>query len=672
MLSTLAIVGGAGSSGDANDPPLSMASIPHSSNLQGLSHLGDGGEDDRLRLRLVIRIMFRCLRLLRPVRRHVIALFAGFSTIFVLLLPLVLIFIDTLWTRVLQGNPLTELEAGFFGVPLDVATTEAGWTAELRRTVAGRLIWGGAGSAAILIPLLIALYYYQVWILQSVNQTLRVELLSHLQTLSLRFHADNSVGDAVYRLTQDSAMVTQLIQVLVLTPITAFSNVIFSLLVISLFAPKLALILLLALPPCLVAGAWFSKRLRTRFRRARETNAALTSRIQETLAGIKIIKAYGAERGEQRAFEDSSHDAFGAAFRARNLYAVYMMVMFWTFGGFILYLTARGALEVVQQNELAAAGVGFTVWNLGLYNFFKARLGGTSEAFKDVFRTWGRAQDIAIGLDRVFEVMDRRPEVEDEPDAVPLGEIREGIRFAGIDFHYQSDRPVLHDVDLEARVGTITAIVGPTGSGKSTLMALLLRLFDPVAGRIEIDGIDLKRFQTASLRDRISIALQENVLFGDSVRENIRFAVPRASDELVREAARVSGADEFIEDLPDRYDTLLGERGSKLSTGQRQRLSIARAVLKDTPILILDEPTAALDAATEQHVLGNLAEWGRDRAIFLITHRLSTIRQADQIAFLAGGTIVEYGSHEELMAVPSGAYRGLVEEEQIAAAGALA
>ncbi len=649
-----------------------MASIPHTSNLQGLSHLGDGGEDDRLRLRLVIRIMFRCLRLLRPVRRHVIALFAGFSTIFVLLLPLVLIFIDTLWTRVLQGNPLTELEAGFFGVPLDVATTEAGWTAELRRTVAGRLIWGGAGSAAILIPLLIALYYYQVWILQCVNQTLRVELLSHLQTLSLRFHADNTVGDAVYRLTQDSAMVTQLIQVLVLTPITAFSNFIFSLLVISLFAPKLALILLLALPPCLVAGAWFSKRLRTRFRRARETNAALTSRIQETLAGIKIIKAYGAERSEQGAFEDSSHDAFGAAFRARNLYAVYMMVMFWTFGGFILYLTARGALEVVQQNELAAAGVGFTVWNLGLYNFFKARLGGTSEAFKDVFRTWGRAQDIAIGLDRVFEVMDRRPEVEDEPDAVPLGEIREGIRFAGIGFHYQSDRPVLHDVDLEARVGTITAIVGPTGSGKSTLMALLLRLFDPVAGRIEIDGIDLKRFQTASLRDRISIALQENVLFGDSVRENIRFAVPRASDELVREAARVSGADEFIEDLPDRYDTLLGERGSKLSTGQRQRLSIARAVLKDTPILILDEPTAALDAATEQHVLRNLAEWGRGRAIFLITHRLSTIRQADQIAFLAGGTIVEYGSHEELMAVPSGAYRGLVEEEQIAAAGALA
>jgi ABC-type multidrug transport system fused ATPase/permease subunit len=227
---------------------------------------------------------------------------------------------------------------------------------------------------------------------------------------------------------------------------------------------------------------------------------------------------------------------------------------------------------------------------------------------------------------------------------------------------------VLHDVDLEATVGTITAVVGPTGSGKSTLMALLLRLFDPSQGRIEIDGVDLRRFQTASVRDQVSIALQENVLFGSSVRDNIRFAVTEASDEQVRAAARVAGADDFIEALPDGYDTVLGERGSKLSTGQRQRLSIARAVLKDTPILILDEPTAALDAATEQRVLRSLAEWGRGRAIFLITHRLSTIRQADQIAFLKDGTVLERGSHEALMARPGSAYRALVEAEQVAAA----
>jgi ABC-type multidrug transport system fused ATPase/permease subunit len=199
-------------------------------------------------------------------------------------------------------------------------------------------------------------------------------------------------------------------------------------------------------------------------------------------------------------------------------------------------------------------------------------------------------------------------------------------------------------------------------------MALLLRLYDPDSGSIEIDGARLDQFQVASLRNGISIALQENVLFGDSVRENIRFARPHASEAEVREAARVARADDFIEALPQGYDTLLGERGSKLSTGQRQRLSIARAVLKDTPVLILDEPTAALDALTEQQVLENLAEWGRERAIFLITHRLSTVRRADEILFLQSGQAVEYGSHDDLMAIPAGAYRGLVQAETSEAA----
>jgi ABC-type multidrug transport system fused ATPase/permease subunit len=646
-----------------------MASAPRVSDLQGLHHLGDGSGADRLHLRIVVRILLRCLSLLRPVRVHVAALFAGFAAITLLLLPVVLLFIDILWTRVLQGQPLLEIEAIFLGVPVETATTAAGFTDELRREVAARLIWVGAVAAAALAPLLVALYYYQVWILQRVNQTLRVELLAHLQTLSLRFHADNTIGDAVYRLNQDSAMVTQLIQVLVLTPFTAIPQFLFSVVLVAAFAPAFGGILIGVVLPSLVAGAWFSKRLRTRFRRAREANAELTGRIQETLAGIKVIKAYGAECIEQDAFEQSSRGAFGAAFESRNLYAVYHMVMFWIFGTFVIFLTALATIEVVEGTELAAAALGFTVWNLGLYNFFKSRLGSATEALKDVFKTWGRAQDIAIGLDRVFEVMDRRPEVEDAPDAIELAGIRDSIRFRSVGFHYQSDRPVLHDVELEAKVGTITAIVGPTGSGKSTLMALLLRLFDPTSGRIEIDGVDLKRFRTASVREQVSIALQENVLFGSSVRENIRFAVANADDERVREAARVAAADRFIEALPCGYDSVLGERGSKLSTGQRQRLSIARAVLKDTPILILDEPTAALDAETEQDVLRNLAEWGRGRAIFLITHRLSTIQRADQIAFLTGGTVVESGSHAELMRRTDGAYRALVEAERVAAEG---
>jgi ABC-type multidrug transport system fused ATPase/permease subunit len=233
-----------------------------------------------------------------------------------------------------------------------------------------------------------------------------------------------------------------------------------------------------------------------------------------------------------------------------------------------------------------------------------------------------------------------------------------------VGFRYQPDRAAIEGVDFEARVGSITAIVGPTGSGKSTLMALLLRLFDPDCGAIEVDGVDIRRYRLEDLRSRIAIALQENILFGTTIRENIRYAVPAASDELVRRAARVACAEEFIEAQPEGFDTLLGEKGTKLSSGQRQRLSIARAVLKDTNVLILDEPTASLDAVTESVVLRNLAEWGKDRAIFLITHRLSTIRRADRVVFLRDGRAIESGTHAELMSRSEGAYRSLIELEE--------
>ncbi|MDG2332921.1 MAG: ABC transporter ATP-binding protein [Myxococcota bacterium] len=640
-----------------------MTSTSQDKDLQGLSRLGDGSRHDRLHLRLILQIGLRCLHLLRPVRRHVLLLFAGFSGLSLLLLPIGLLFVDTLWTRVLQGNPMLEIEAWFFRVPIEAATSSAGFDAELRREVAEKLILWSVLLSALLAPPFIGLYYYQIWILQRVNQKLRVDLLSHFQSLSLRFHAEVAVGDAVYRLTQDSAMVTQLVQVLILTPFTAIPQFLYSVVIIGLFAPMLGLVLLGVLVPSLALGWWFSQRMRTRFRSARETNAALTGRIQETLAGIKVIKAYGAEPIEQAAFEGASHRAFATAFQARNLYAVFGMTMFWTFGSFALFITALGTIEVMKKTELAATALGFTLWNLGLYNYFKARLGGSVESLKDLFRTWGRAQDIAIGLDRVFEVMDHEPEILDDPDAIALSGVQREISFQNVSFRYRTDRPVFEGVNLSAQIGTITAIVGPTGSGKSTLMALLLRLFDPSSGRVEIDGIDLKTIQTASLREHVSIALQENILFGNTIRENIRFAEPDASDSAIQEAARIAAADGFIEDLPGGYDTLLGERGSKLSTGQRQRLSIARAIIKDTPILILDEPTAALDAVTEQRVLQNLAEWGRNRAIFIITHRLSTVRRADQVAFLGGGTLAEIGSHEELMARSDGAYRALVEAE---------
>lgn len=637
-----------------------------------LRRLGAGGTGDRLHFRLVVGILFRCFRLLGPVKKHVIRIVLGFGALALALAPVGFLLFDLFWTRVLQGNPLTAVEAGLLF--LDPAQTVHVPTLDeaVRKVVAVRTIVLGVGVGLIAMPLFLGLWYYQIWILQRINQVLRVDLVQRLTALSLRFHSESRVGDAIYRLYQDSAMVTQLIDVLVLTPLGAAARFLFSLGVVFCFDPMLALLLAAVWPPALVVGNLISRRLRVRFRASREATSDLTSTIQETLAGIKVLKAYGAEGRAQGRFEESSRSAFARSFEARSLLAIFGMLVFWIMGIGLLVSTAMAALATRESSPLFAgrllAAFGFTAWNLGLFNNLKLNFGAGTDQVRRLFGMWGRVQDIAIGLDRVFELLDLEPDVQDAPDAKPLETVRDSIVYHGVAFRYRSDRFALEDVSLEAKVGTITAIVGPTGSGKSTLMALLLRLFEPEKGRIEIDGRDIRSVTLASLRTQISIALQENLLFGTTVRENIRYAVPDASEAQVEEAARIACADEFVSRLPNGYDTLLGERGTKLSTGQRQRLSIARALLKDAPILILDEPTASLDADTEMRVLANLAEWGRGRAIFLITHRLSTIRRADQIVYVAEGRVVEGGSHEELVAREGGAYRRLVEVEAAHAA----
>ena len=628
-----------------------------------LDSLGTGTGRDRLPFRLVLKLLGRCIQLLHPVRRHLMLLFGGFGLMALLFIPAGAVLTDAFWTRVLQGEALTSLQATLLWLEPGRFVESGPLDAETRRAVLRRLMVVGVGIGILTTPIFLALYYYQVWILQRVNQILRMRLVDRLQALSLRFHADSRVGDAIYRMYQDSAMVTQLIEVLVLVPVTTLSRYVFGLVVVALFDPWLALGLALLWPPLLALGLWFSQRLRVGFRAAREANAALTSRIQETLAGIKVIKAYGAEAFEQELFEDASHQAFDAAFRARGLLAVFMVALFWVIATALVLSGALAATHTLDGGPVTIAAMGFTAWTLGLFNYFKLRFGDAAGNLRQLFRQWGRTQDIAIGLDRVFELLDLEPEIQDAPDALPLEQVREGIRYRNVHFRYQAERPALEGAEFEARLGTVSAIVGATGSGKTTMMALLLRLFDPSEGGIEIDGTDLRRFQVATLRDKVAFALQENLLFGTTVRENIRYAVADATDDQVREAARVAGADEFIEKLPEGYDTMLGERGTKLSTGQRQRLSIARAVLKDAPILVLDEPTASLDAETELRVLSNLAEWGRERLIFLITHRLSTIRRADQILVLREGRIAESGSHEDLLSRPDGVYRSLVDHE---------
>ena len=631
---------------------------------KGFGRLGVGGHEDRLRFWLVLRLFRRCFPLLKTVRRHLAGLILGSAALAIVFLPLTLLLADIIWTRVLQGQPLTAIEARFLGFDPALTVQVDALSAELRREIGARALWIGI---AITVPALFcgfSLWYYQVWILQRINQTLRLALFDRLQALSLRFHAESRVGDSIYRLYQDSAMVTRLIEVLFLTPLFATGRFAYSLAVVFALNPRLALVLALAWLPLLLVGFAVSRRLRVGFRAAREANSGLTSRIQESLAGIKVIKAYGVESFAQERFEQDSLAAFRRAFAVRSLFAGFNVAIFWIVG--ILFLVAMGWATLEARDAAAVFFVvwGFTVWNLGLYRYFRDRLGVATDALRQIFHTWGQMQDIAIGLDRVFELLDLKPEVEDAPNALAMPPFQSAIVFRNVHFGYQKDRPILTDIDLDAKIDTITAIVGPTGAGKSTLMTLLLRLFDPDSGSIEIDGQDIRRFTVQSLRANIAIALQENILFGTTVRENIRYAVPQATDAQVREAARVACAEAFIAALPQGYETLLGERGTKLSTGQRQRLSIARAILKDTPILILDEPTASLDAETEMTLLHNLKDWGKGRTIFLITHRFSTIRLADQVVYLRDGQVIESGSHTALMAQDGGVYRRLIEGEE--------
>jgi ABC-type multidrug transport system fused ATPase/permease subunit len=574
--------------------------------------------------------------------------------------------------HILLGQPLPPGRlSSLFG--LDALTQGARLTQEQRY----ELLWLHIGlSLAVVfvtLPVLAALPYYTTFVMQRINQDLRLALVERWQRLSLRYHSDHRVGDSIYRIYQDSAQVTAVIGRLA-TAFTQLSGLVGAVFLLAFLSPTLAGIALLIGVPVVGWGWWFSPRIRVRSLVARETSSDLTSRVQEIVSGMRVIKAYGAEQLEQERFEQDSAVAFHAAYGARSLAAGVTIVSFTLTalllipGEALMAVWAQGAGDVFAAGLLTLFGLAFARWNMTAFDWGKDQLFGSALNVRTLSREWAVAQDMAMGLHRVFDILDIAPDVQDAPDAIRMPRFRDEIVFEKVSFAYDPARPILRDVSFSARAGTITAIVGPTGAGKTTLVTLLLRLFDVERGRIAIDGVDLRKLEVESLREQISIALQENVLFGMSVADNIRYVVPDASDARVCAAARIACAEEFIEELPRGYDTELGDRGGKLSTGQRQRLSIARALLKDAPILVLDEPTAALDAETEHRVMRNLAEWGKDRVIFLITHRLSTIRMADQILYLENGRLLERGTHAELMRSAVGRYRDLlVAEEQLAA-----
>ena len=645
--------------------------------------------------RQFFRLAVRTWPFIRPLLKHVVTvlLLGGLSGIF--LWALTVFATDLFLNKVLVGEKLQPMQATLLdldeeyvgigeaaqadaadadGASADDSSDEEAqdlMTVEQRKIVRNRLIvWIGIGALVVLAGVA-ALPYYGTWVRHQINQNLRVAMLERAERLSLKYHNQARVGDAVFRIYQDSAMIINLIEQALIGPLMTVYAILAGLVVITFFSPHIALACIAGAVPMVWLTVRYTPRIRRRVRINRARSSDLTSRLQEAFTALKVVKANSAERRILDRFDADSHRALDAAFYLR-LEMVILSALVMAIGGAVIVGTEFVlASWVIEKREtylgaLAAAYIGYTIWNLGAFTTARENIGETTFAGFGLVRVWCMVQDLFIGLERAFFLLDLEPEVEDSAAPLAMPSPIERVVCHDVHFSYRDDAPVLAGVDLAAEAGSVTAIVGATGSGKSTLMSLLLRLYDPDSGQVSFNDTDIRDLRVEDIRANTAIALQKNVLFAATVADNIRYAASGATLAEVEAAARVACADEFINAMAKGYQTELGERGGKLSTGQRQRLSIARAIVRDTPILILDEPTASLDARTESRLLANIAEWGRNKVVFLITHRLSTIRNADQIAFLADGRIVETGNHEQLMARPNGRYREFVAAETTA------
>ena len=612
----------------------------------------------------------RCWPFYRPQTKHLLAFIS--LTIFsgVLVLGSMILLEDLVYNKLLQGEKLQSLQASILFLN-DSFVSSGGENEELlslfeRDSLRDRMIIGGAIWVIVVYGSIVFGTYYMIWIFQRVNQQLRVEMLSKAEHLSLRYHSSSRTGDLIYRVYQDSATITNILQYLVLTPLRVVGWIFFGSLVLLFFSPWFGLIIFVIFILMFLVSKKFVPIIRDKARLSRELNSALTSRIQENLAASRVVKANSAEEEMMRRFSHDSKHALNAAFEMRLYISVYLLIsLLLSIGGFLVAEYFMAMWSIIEKSTYlggVVAFVGFAAWNLGAFRAASAQGEELASQVWEASFIISIAQDLIMGLRRAFYILDLEPEVKDKPNPEDFPEKIQTVSFKSVAFSYEKDHSILSDINLEAKLGTITAIVGGTGSGKSTLLSLLLRLYDPDKGTVLINGIDIRDFSTSDLRAKVSIALQQNVLFAKSVKENIAYGLESTTDSDIIDASKIACAHDFINEMPSNYETELGERGGKLSTGQRQRLSIARALLKNTPILILDEPTASLDAETEKRVMSNIAKWGQNRIIFVITHRLSTIKSADRIAVLDSGVIKEFGSHQDLMEL-KGDYAEFVKSE---------
>ena len=503
------------------------------------------------------------------------------------------------------------------------------------------------GAIIIFQAITVFTFVYLAGVLgERVQYDLRKMMFNHLQELSLSYYSQNAVGRLIARVTSDSGRVSELVTWGIVDTTWAVLNIATSLVFMAIINWRLALIVSAAIPIMMLIAVQFRKRILVEFRNSRRANSKITGAYNENIQGVRVVKALGREDENLREFQHLTGSMYRASFRAAWLSALFLPTVQ------IIAALALGA--IVWYGGLQ---INLGIMTLGGINAFVSYLAFMMWPIQDLARVYAEMQHSVASAERIFKLIDTPADVFDRPGAVPVSTLLSEIEFDHVDFHYEDMKAVLKDFSLKVQPGEMIALVGPTGGGKSTIVNLLCRFYEPSSGQICINGRDYTDYTLQSLHSKIGIVLQTPHLFSGSVRENIRYGRLQASDEDVERAAKIAGAHDFIVTLTKGYEENVGEGGNRLSVGQKQLISLARAVLAEPELFIMDEATSSVDTLTESLIQKGMEALMQGRTTFIIAHRLSTIRRADHILVIQDGQIAEQGTHHQLLQARGHYYR---------------